>query len=248
MPVAYDMPKCMCLTQMAEDSSMLEEVIVRVQGIFCRKELPPINNISRNEHARCRYLRQAITISGMGSEYLNKAMDNIMQIHKLFNRQHKDDQLELWQPSAYEDSYGIDASNHYFSARKDNPGSRAIPFLPMVDPKGTLTGLSSSMMNFVHTQENQVQYYEYVADTSGIKGYESTDPNKFRIGDIVEVQLLFVVVPVKENKYRLILVMHALALLDCTQSKVLNINKSTKFKLYHTSQVAHLLKLKSQSI
>jgi len=51
--------------------------------------------------------------------------------------------------------------------------------------------------------------------------YESTDPNKFRIGDIVEVQLSFVAVPVKENKFRLILVMRALTLLDCTQCKVL---------------------------
>jgi hypothetical protein len=68
-------------------------------------------------------------------------------------------------------TYGINASNCYFSSRKDNPGSRVIPFLPLVDPKGALTGLSSSMTNFVHTQENQVQYFEYVADSTGIKGY-----------------------------------------------------------------------------
>jgi hypothetical protein len=97
-----------------------------------------------------------ITISGMGTEYFNKAMDSIMQIHELFNHQFKEDQLEVWQPSAYKDSYGIDTRNHYFSIRKDNPRSRAIPFLLMVDPKGILAGLSSSMMNFVHTQENQV--------------------------------------------------------------------------------------------
>jgi len=109
----------------------------------------------------------------MGTEYFNKAMDSIMQIHELFNRQFKEDQLEPWQPSAYEDLYGIDTSNRYFSTRKDDPGSRAIPFLPLVDPKGTLAGLSSSMTNFVHTQENQVQYYEYAADASGIKGYYS---------------------------------------------------------------------------
>jgi len=47
MPVAYDLPKCMRLTQLADNNSTLEEVVVRVQGILCRKELPPINNISR---------------------------------------------------------------------------------------------------------------------------------------------------------------------------------------------------------
>jgi hypothetical protein len=50
------------------------------------------------------------------------------------------------------------------------------------------------------------------------------DPNKFRIGDIVEAQLSFMVVPVKEGKHRLILVMRALTLLDSTQSKVCTIN------------------------
>jgi hypothetical protein len=48
------------------------------------------------------------------------------------------------------------------------------------------------------------------------------DPNKFRIGDIVEVQLSFMAIPVKEGRYRLMLVMRALTLLDCMQSKVLD--------------------------
>jgi hypothetical protein len=46
------------------------------------------------------------------------------------------------------------------------------------------------------------------------------DPNKFCIGDIVEAQLSFMVVTVKEGKPKLILVMRALTLLNSTQSKV----------------------------
>ena len=50
--------------------------------------------------------------------------------------------------------------------------------------------------------------------------YHVIEPLKFRTGDIVEAQVSFVAVPLKEKKFKLIIVMRALTLLDCTPLKV----------------------------
>jgi hypothetical protein len=46
------------------------------------------------------------------------------------------------------------------------------------------------------------------------------DPTVFRNGDIVEAQVSFVGVPLKENKVKFMTVLRALALLDCEDSTV----------------------------
>ena len=46
------------------------------------------------------------------------------------------------------------------------------------------------------------------------------DPAKFRLGDIVEVQLSFIALPVRGEKYRMKSILRSLALLDNTHSEV----------------------------
>jgi len=50
--------------------------------------------------------------------------------------------------------------------------------------------------------------------------YEKMDPTRFKVGDIVEAQILFVGVPLKGGKAKLMIVLRALTLLDCQQSMV----------------------------
>lgn len=50
--------------------------------------------------------------------------------------------------------------------------------------------------------------------------YCTIDPTKFRIGDIVEAQVSFTSVPLKEKKYKMIIVLRALTILDSTVVKV----------------------------
>ena len=45
------------------------------------------------------------------------------------------------------------------------------------------------------------------------------DPTKFRLGDIVEAQLSFAAVPIKDGKQKLLMVLRALTLLDSTPTK-----------------------------
>ena len=44
--------------------------------------------------------------------------------------------------------------------------------------------------------------------------FQPCEPQKFRVGDIVQVQLSFVVIPVKAGRRRMLTVLRSLALLD----------------------------------
>ena len=109
-------------------------------------------------------------ITGLGSEYFNKVIDGIIGIHELLNRQFKENDMELWQPSVHEDMPAINVNNRYFTPKRDCPCVQPVPFLPMVDPKGVLSSLANNSSDFIHTNENQVHYFEHVADSTGIKG------------------------------------------------------------------------------
>jgi len=52
----------------------------------------------------------------------------------------------------------------------------------------------------------------------------TTNPMTFCIGDIVEVNFSVVVIPVKQNKYQMMLVLRGLALLDSTLTTVSLVN------------------------
>ena len=52
------------------------------------------------------------------------------------------------------------------------------------------------------------------------KSVDMVNPQIFRIGDIVEAQISFIAAPVKNNKYKFIVVLRSIALLDPTFSQV----------------------------
>jgi hypothetical protein len=50
--------------------------------------------------------------------------------------------------------------------------------------------------------------------------YDDAKPQSFRIGDIVEVQMSFIAVPLKGQNYKMLTVVHSVALLDGFFSQV----------------------------
>jgi hypothetical protein len=46
------------------------------------------------------------------------------------------------------------------------------------------------------------------------------NPSKIRVGDIVEAQVSFVIFPVKDKRYKLLVILRAITLLDCQLLKV----------------------------
>ena len=65
---------------------------------------------------------------------------------------------------------------------------------------------------------------------------QEVSPTRYRIGDIVEVQVSFAVFPMKEAKYKMALILRAIALLDHAETDVSQIfyyiNKLTFWDTY----------------
>ncbi|KIM90321.1 hypothetical protein PILCRDRAFT_31490, partial [Piloderma croceum F 1598] len=191
-----------------------EEVVMRVQGIISLKDLPPLTNKPRLVPSQTSiHLRQAVTLTGLGTEKFEQSVDAFIQIHTMFSRIFKDGILDPWLLSAFGDHNAVDISNRYFTSRHQNPTAVQLSFHELVDPDRILVNMAVG--DLVHSEENDVQFFELVSkDGDTPERHDRTDPTKFKIGDIVEAQVLFVGVPLKGGKARMMAVLCALTLLD----------------------------------
>lgn len=110
-------------------------------------------------------MRQSITITGFGNLNVNDCIESIHGIHQSFSRSLPIDSLEPWTPSKYDGYPAIDMGNRYFTDCRDVGGEAIMPFKDTVDPDGILQGLTGQA--FVHTEENEVEYFEEIPNSSG---------------------------------------------------------------------------------
>lgn len=75
----------------------------------------------------------------------------------------------------------------------------------------TLRGAKGTKLHLLH---------EPKSDRWRRKSVETVNPQIFRVGDIVEAQVSFIAVPLKDKKYKMITVLRSIALLDSTFSQV----------------------------
>ena len=156
----------------------------------------------------------------------------------MFDRNVPEASLEPWALTTGSTTQGIifEASNRYFTPKRDAPDMEPVPISPLIDPRGILENLKKEV--FLHGEENQVYYYQaqesalkgtkrYEMQLSGDKSHadeqqrmETANPQIFRVGDIVEAQVSFIVAPMKANKHKMIVVLRSIALLDGTFSQV----------------------------
>ncbi|KAF9464695.1 hypothetical protein BDZ94DRAFT_1161583, partial [Collybia nuda] len=95
-----------------------------------------------------------------------------------------------------------------------------IPFKKCVDPQNTLQYAAMGSA-FVHTTENEVEYFVLNIGNGGSKQFKPMDPALFHIGDIVEAQISFFIVPFKSNyHFKMIHILQAITLLDAKFQKV----------------------------
>ncbi|KAF8222859.1 hypothetical protein L208DRAFT_1320145 [Tricholoma matsutake] len=203
---------------MKSRSDNQEELVLPLQEILCRKDLPPIRKTRKIEFRQLRYLQQLVMLTSLGSSSMRDSITAIQAIHHTFLRAVPDDSMEEWAPTMFEDYEAVDMGNRYFTNRKHISSSEVVRFKAGVDPDGMLEAVSEGT-DVAHTWENEVEYFELCKHTGGQKRYNVIDPIKFRIGDIVEAQVSFVVVPLKGKKYKMIIVLRALTLLDSTPLK-----------------------------
>ncbi|KAF8234667.1 hypothetical protein L208DRAFT_1151686, partial [Tricholoma matsutake] len=67
---------------------------------------------------------------------------------------------------------------------------------------------------YIHTEDNQVQYFMAHRDSNGHRKFQACEPQMFCVGDIVQVQLSFVVIPLKGGQRKMLTVLQSVALLD----------------------------------
>ncbi|KAF8240180.1 hypothetical protein L208DRAFT_1234793, partial [Tricholoma matsutake] len=174
------------------------------------------------------YLRQSVTLTGLDSPVFEKAAQATQEIYGLFNREFEDGTLATWSLNELDDDKGPDliTSNRYFTPVVDAGGAKNTPFKSGVDPHGVLAhmmGSGSGTTSFMHTEESQVQYYSIdfldFANIYGCNRFEECGPQHFHIGDLVEIQVLFMAVPLKKDRTnqdhrKMVMVLQSVALLD----------------------------------
>jgi hypothetical protein len=117
---------------------------------------------------RYKYLRQGLSITGLGTPTFEDAISSAQEIYELFERQFSEGTLENWTPSKFRGQLALDMSNRYFTPKKDAGGMEHIPFDRLVDPCGILEEMALS--GYIHGEENIVQYFTRETDDQGVQG------------------------------------------------------------------------------
>ena len=116
---------------------------------------------------RFKYLRQGISLTGLGTPTFANALDAAQEIYKQFDRQFEEGILDHWACSSANDMFpSIDVSNRYLTPAREAGGIEETPFLKGVDPKGILQNMANGdgTVSYVHTEDNQVQYFSMQRD------------------------------------------------------------------------------------
>src|SRR4051794_39647545 len=97
-----------------------------------------------------RVLRQAVTITGLGTHKFKAAVEGILQICSMFEKSCT--KKVTWEPGHYESESTVECWNRYLT--NVNRSSSIVPLSPVIDPKEILA--SASKQGLVHTEDNQV--------------------------------------------------------------------------------------------
>ena len=178
----------------------------------------------------------------------SSALDAAHMIYKHFDRQFPEGLLDAWSTDSTLDS--LDISNCYLTPLKNVSGLESVPFHKGVDPRNILRDMAKN--DHIHTEDNYVAYFQMHRDSDGHRKYvqsmhnnffrwnsllfwpgicrfKTCEPQTFRVGDIVQVQLSFVVIPVKAGRRKMLTVLRSLALVNETFT-------ITSVSLFGTSQ------------
>jgi hypothetical protein len=134
-----------------------------------------------------------------------------------------------------EDFTTLNASNRYFTPKKDAQMAKELRFDEDVDPHGNLTRHLGT--GHVHIEENSVSYYERVGSVNAGETryiiyilfcqantrkcrYVAVKPACVSVGDIVELQVSFIMVPLRDNRFKATMVLRSILVLDRTYTQV----------------------------
>ncbi|KAF7981760.1 hypothetical protein HWV62_31821 [Athelia sp. TMB] len=206
-----------------EGSLEVEEAVLRVQGIICKAILPPRRKQIRRsgDQNTVRYLQQSFTLTGCGSQTFQSATESAYAIAEMFSRQ--EDDMMPWAPATFQDGPALETSNRLFTYQGRNGRHVPVNINRNLDPHGSLSRLAGT--EFVHTEDNTVQYFKGTHLQTGGISYKTADPATFKPGDIVEAQCSFIMLPNRGGHHSMKVIIRALTMLDDKYSKEANITR-----------------------
>jgi len=113
-------------------------------------------------------MRQSVMLTGLSSSKFNDALVSTRAIEDMFRQMIPTGTMDDWAPSSFQGHMTIDISNRYFTpAHHASQDDEQVPFSVTVDPDRIL---SMAMGNeFIHTEDNEVEYYEAQKNAKGTK-------------------------------------------------------------------------------
>jgi hypothetical protein len=107
-----------------------------------------------------RFLRQGVTLTGVGSKGFSENVEVLKFIDERFERKIGTDVYTPWVKDTYLGWDAFSVTNRYFTNARRQSYLEAIPFDRLEDPNGVLDGLASSTL--VHCEDNKVGYFKRV--------------------------------------------------------------------------------------
>ncbi|KAF8240460.1 hypothetical protein L208DRAFT_1233277 [Tricholoma matsutake] len=205
-----------CLLKTGATKRDLQEAVFTVQGVLTELQLPPLEKI----------LKYLVTISGLDTTFFIDAVAAVNEIYGMFDHVFTEGALGPWDLT---ESHGplLELSNHYFTPWKQVMHLESVPFLETVDQFGVFAKmLASPDARCSHTEESEVEYCQGFKELDNVQcRFEACRPQSFRKGDIVELLLSFVAIPIREHpqkgkQYKMLAVLRSMVLLDTQFSTV----------------------------
>ncbi|KAF8121665.1 hypothetical protein EV363DRAFT_1437232 [Boletus edulis] len=175
--------------------------------------LPPLEEELGAKANAARYLRQAVTLAGLGTSTFENAIETVRGAHTHLACNYSAGRVTPWKPEKFRGQDVLELSNRYLTSRHRQSTSPVVAFQRGVDPKNFLSCLASDQYD--HLEENQVMYYKL---NDECRKFELYDPSIFRIGDFVEANFSVFAFPIDKDICGMRLVLRTLALLDGGQS------------------------------
>ncbi|KAA1480158.1 hypothetical protein DENSPDRAFT_855726, partial [Dentipellis sp. KUC8613] len=169
-----------------------QESVFEVAGVVVEHTLPPI--LSRNQIPKEKpYLAsQSVTIAGLGAGCFLASVNAVRNIHTIFSTRYRNllpFSLETGRAGPL-----LSFASRYVTTLKATDKRTGMPFGKAIDPRGVLQ--DALERRGVHTEDNQVLYFEGLhGDRPGQWLFKPCSPDMFGIGQVVQLQVAFGVVP-----------------------------------------------------
>ena len=106
-------------------------------------------------------------LTGLSLAKFGDGLVSIHTIEDMFRQQVVDETMEKWVTSTFQGHPSIDIGNRYFTPRNHALQNREVSFNQIVDPDNILS--NAMREEFVHTEDNEVEYYEARKNSNRIK-------------------------------------------------------------------------------